>query len=91
MEKTQITDETCIIVSKTAGLMTGVLVGKVLEVVNMVEGDIKYAPSFGVVVDTEYLLGVGKNGGRVRLLLNIEKIITASDIVHLKKAAETSG
>jgi hypothetical protein len=44
-----------------------------------------------VDVDTEYLLGVGMTGGRVRLLLDIEKVITASDIIHLKKAAETSG
>lgn len=91
MEQTQITDETCIIVIKTARLMTGVLVDKVLEVVNVVEGDIEDAPSFGVVVDSEYLLGVGKTGGKVRLLLDIEKIITAADSIHLKKASETSG
>jgi purine-binding chemotaxis protein CheW len=91
MEQTQITDETCIIVIKTASLMMGVLVDKVSEVVNVVEGDIEDTPSFGADVNTDYLLGVGKTGGRVRLLLDIEKIITASDIIHLKKAAETSG
>ena len=91
MEQTQITDETCIIVIKTASLMMGVLVDKVSEVVNVVEGDIEDTPSFGADVNTDYLLGVGKTGGRVRLLLDIEKITTASDIIHLKKAAETSG
>ena len=50
----------------------------------MASGDIEDTPYFGVDVDTEYLLGVGKIGGRVRLLLDI---ITASDIIHLKKAA----
>jgi hypothetical protein len=39
-------------------------------------------------VYTEYLLGVGKTGGRIRLLLDIEKVITASDVIHLKKAAD---
>ncbi len=53
----------------------------------MASGDIEDTPYFGVDVDTEYLLGVGKIGGRVRLLLDIEKVITASDIIHLKKAA----
>jgi purine-binding chemotaxis protein CheW len=38
-------------------------------------------------VNTEYLLGVGKAGGRVRLLLDIEKVITASDVINMKKAA----
>ena len=91
MDQSQITDETCIIVIKTASLMMGVLVDKVSEVVNLASGDIEDTPSFGADVNTEYLLGVGKTGGRVRLLLDIEKIITASDIIHLKKAAETSG
>jgi purine-binding chemotaxis protein CheW len=87
MDQSQITDETCIIVIKTASLMMGVLVDKVSEVVNVASGDIEDTPSFGADVDTEYLLGVGKTGGRVRLLLDIEKIITASDIINLKKAA----
>ena len=87
MDQTQITDETCIIVIKTASLMMGILVDKVSEVVNVASGDIEDTPSFGADVDTEYLLGVSKTGGRVRLLLDIEKVITASDIIHLKKAA----
>jgi purine-binding chemotaxis protein CheW len=91
MDKSAITDETCIIVIKTASLMMGVLVDKVSEVVNVASGDIEDTPSFGADVNTDYLLGVGKIGGRVRLLLDIEKVITVSDIIHMKKAAETSG
>jgi hypothetical protein len=29
---------------------------------------------------------VGKAGGRVRLLLDIEKVITATDVINMKKA-----
>jgi purine-binding chemotaxis protein CheW len=86
MDQTQITDETCIIVIKTSTLMMGILVDKVSEVVNVASGDIEDTPSFGAEVDTEYLLGVGKTGGRVRLLLDIEKVITKSDIINMKKA-----
>ncbi|PKN53033.1 MAG: chemotaxis protein CheW [Deltaproteobacteria bacterium HGW-Deltaproteobacteria-13] len=86
MEQTVISDETCIIVIKTSSLMMGILVDKVSEVVNMVSEDIEDTPSFGADVNTEYLLGVGKTGGRVRLLLDIEKVINASDIINLKKA-----
>ena len=91
MDQTQITDETCIIVIKTASLMMGILVDKVSEVVNVASGDIEDTPSFGADINTDYLLGVGKTGGKVRLLLDIEKVITASDIIHMKKAAESSG
>jgi len=90
MDKTQITDETCIIVIKTTSLMMGILVDKVSEVVNVASGDIEDTPFFGADVNTEYLLGVGKTGGKVRLLLDIEKVITAADIIHMKKAAESS-
>ena len=88
MEETRVTDETCIIVIKTSSLMMGILVDKVSEVVNVASGDIEDTPSFGQDVNTEYLLGVGKTGGRIRLLLDIEKVITASDVIHLKKAAD---
>ena len=87
MNQTEITDETCMIVIKTSSLMMGILVDKVSEVVNVTSDDIEDTPSFGAEVNTEYLLGVGKTGGRIRLLLNIEKVITASDVINMRKAA----
>ena len=89
MDQTEITDETCIIVIKTASLMMGIMVDKVSEVVNVASGDVEDTPAFGGDVNPEYLLGVGKTGGRVRLLLDIEKVINASDIINMKKV--TSG
>ncbi|MBN1470370.1 MAG: purine-binding chemotaxis protein CheW [Syntrophaceae bacterium] len=87
MDQTRITDETCIIVIKTSNLMMGILVDKVSEVVDVASQDIEDTPSFGADVNPEYLLGVGKTGGRVWLLLDIEKVITATDVINLKKAA----
>ena len=89
MDQTEITDETCIIVIKTASLMMGIMVDKVSEVVNVASEDVEDTPAFGGDVNPEYLLGVGKIGGRVRLLLDIEKVINASDIINMKKV--TSG
>ena len=91
MDRTQITDETCIIVIKTSSLMMGILVDKVSEVIKMASQNIEDVPSFGTDVNPEYLLGIGKAGGRICLLLDIEKVITASDIINMKKAAEGSG
>ncbi|HON60134.1 MAG TPA: chemotaxis protein CheW [Smithella sp.] len=87
MDETQMTDETCIIVIKTSTLMMGILVDRVSEVVNVSSEDIEDTPSFGGDVNPEYLLGIGKTGGRVRLLLDIEKILSSADIINLKKAA----
>ncbi len=87
MGETQITDETCIIVIKTAGMMMGMLVDRVSEVVNIFSDDIENTPFFGADVNPDYLLGVSKTGGRVRLLLDIEKVLTTSDIINMKKTA----
>jgi purine-binding chemotaxis protein CheW len=84
MDETQMTNETCIIVIKTSSVMMGVLVDKVSEVVNVNSEDIEDTPSFGADVNPEYLLGLGKTGGKVCLLLDIEKVITATDIINMK-------
>jgi len=68
----------------------GILVDRVSEVIKMASEDIEDTPSFGTDVNPEYLLGMGKTGGRICLLLDIEKVITASDIINMKKAAEGS-
>ena len=88
MDQTEITDETCMIVIKTASLMMGILVDKVSEVVTIASGDIEDTPSFGADVNPEYLLGIGKTGGKIRMLLDIDKVINASDIINLKKATD---
>ena len=89
MSQTEITDETCMIVIKTSSMMMGILVDKVSEVVNVASDDIEDTPSFGAEVNTEYLLGVGKTGGRIRMLLDIEKVITATDVINMKKASDS--
>lgn len=72
-------EETCIIVVQVRGIQLGVVVDKVSEVLNIAEGDIEPTPSFGVEVNTEYLLGLAKSEGRVRLLLDIDRVLSASE------------
>lgn len=85
MDQSEIKDKTCIIVINTSSRMMGILVDKVSEVVYVASGDIEDTPSFGADVNPEYLLGVGKTGGRIRLLLDIEKVINSSAVINLKK------
>ena len=72
-------EETCIIVVQVHGIQLGVVVDKVSEVLNIAEGDLEPTPSFGVDVNTEYLLGLAKGDGRVRLLLDIDRVLTATE------------
>jgi purine-binding chemotaxis protein CheW len=87
MGDTTLTEESCIIVTQTVGVMMGVLVDKVSEVLNINGQDIEDTPSFGTAVDTAFLLGVGKTGDRVKLLLDIDRTVTGETLNDLKKAA----
>ncbi len=74
------TDETCIIVVDVAGVEMGIMVDKVSEVLNIAEKDIEDAPSFGVNVNTDFIRGMGKAAGKVRILLDITKVLSRAEL-----------
>jgi purine-binding chemotaxis protein CheW len=76
--------DSCIIVVQMKGVQTGIVVDRVSEVVAIAEGDIEDAPSFGAGIRTEFLLGIGKAGGRVKLLLDIDKVLATSELEALE-------
>ncbi len=79
-------EDSCIIVVQMRGIQTGIVVDRVSEVVAITEADIEDAPSFGAGIRTEFLLGIGKTGGRVRLLLDIDRVLASSEIAALEAA-----
>jgi len=90
MEEREETAETCIIVVETSGLEIGVIVDKVSEVLDISAAEIEDVPSFGTEVSTEYLLGIGNTNGRVRLLLDIDRILTVKEAVELHNVAASA-
>lgn len=89
MPSAEATEETCIIVVDDGQMEIGILVDKVSEVLNIASEDIEDAPSFGVNVDTNYILGMGKASGKVTILLDISKVLTAQE-TGAANAAENS-
>jgi len=87
METVEYTDETCIIVVQTQGLQTGLIVDKVSEVLDIAGDDIEDAPSFGDEVRTDFILGIGKSADRVKLLLDIDKVLTDRELGDLRSVA----
>lgn len=73
----------CIIVVYARGVELGVLVDRVSEVVNVADGDIEDAPQFGMELDTEFLLGIAKSEGKVKLLLDIDRVLNQRDALGL--------
>ncbi|HOY62346.1 MAG TPA: chemotaxis protein CheW [bacterium] len=88
MSKQDDTDETCIIVVDLEEMQMGVVVDHVSEVLDIKEGDIEETPSFGVQINTEFILGIGKAKDKVIILLDIKKVLTDSEIVKLSEAVK---
>jgi len=84
-------ERTCIIVLEIttidSHLQIGAVVDSVSEVLNIREDDIEATPAFGVRLNTDYILGMAKAGGSVKILLDIDKVLTESELILLDKTA----
>jgi purine-binding chemotaxis protein CheW len=83
MDTIEQTNETCIIVVRTEGIHMGIIVDKVSEVLDIAAEDIEDAPSFGADVNTDYILGIGKSDGKVKLLLAIERVLSTQEVIDI--------
>ena len=88
METAEQTEETCIIVVEISqgghSISTGIVVDRVSEVLDIAGGDIEDPPNFGNTVDTEFILGMGKIGDSVKILLDIDKVLAGADITGIE-------
>ena len=80
------TEETCIIVVRAQGVIMGIVVDKVSEVLDIAPDDIDVL-SFGAAVNTDYLLGIGKAGSKVTVLLDIDQVLSTNEVLELRATA----
>jgi len=75
------TERTCIIVVDVslsgAKVMMGIVVDSVSEVLNIAGADIDDAPDFGGRTKTDYILGLAKVKGTVKILLDLDRVLGA--------------
>jgi purine-binding chemotaxis protein CheW len=97
METREDTDRTCIVVVQVSGAIgtvtMGLLVDEVSEVLNVGQEQIEAPPSFGAGVDTDFILGMGKVGQKVLMLLDADKVLSNEELVLAaqSRAAEGKG
>jgi purine-binding chemotaxis protein CheW len=75
--------ETCIVVVQLRNVQVGLLVDQVSEVIDIAESDVENAPEFGSDLDTDFILGIAKSNGRVKLLLNIDHVLSLHETKEL--------
>ncbi|MCF8070042.1 MAG: chemotaxis protein CheW [Desulfobacterales bacterium] len=80
-------DRTCIIVveieSNSGILLIGTVVDSVSEVVSINREDIEETPAFGVNLDTNYILGMAKIDDGVKILLDIDQVLSPREVSML--------
>jgi purine-binding chemotaxis protein CheW len=89
MEPMEYTDRTCIIVveinAQDSTIQIGTIVDTVSEVLNIKAEDIEDTPTFGTKLNTEYILGMAKVEGGVKILLNIDEVLSQEEIETFEK------
>ncbi len=91
MQPAERSDQTCIIVVEIRHsgrkLFTGIIVDRVSEVLDIPSEKIEDPPAFGAAVDTDFILGMGKIGDSVKILLDIDKVLGDEEKDALAQAA----
>ncbi len=84
MPSIDVTEQTCIIVceiqSGGRSFSTGTIVDNVEEVLDIAGEDIEEASQSGSTVNTSFILGMGKIGDSVKILLDIDKILAGDNL-----------
>jgi purine-binding chemotaxis protein CheW len=87
MESITDNSETCIIVVNVCILQKdvqmGILVDTVSEVLDILEKDIEPPPQFGSQTNTDFILGMAKAKGDVKLLLDINRVLSGDELKEL--------
>jgi len=93
IESVEDTERTCIIVvelqTEKGKVNMGVIVDEVAEVMDFNADSIDAAPEFGTALNTAFILGIGIVKGSVKILLDLDKVLTAQEMSHVETIAQT--
>jgi purine-binding chemotaxis protein CheW len=91
MEIIEYTERTCIIVveidSESSTVLIGIVVDAVSEVLSIKKEEIEDTPTFGTKLNTEYILGMAKMEGGVKILLNIDQVLSTEEMSVIKEVS----
>lgn len=79
MPDADVTERTCIIVVETNGcsnlVQTGAVVDSVCEVLTIKPSEIEDPSGFGTGIRSDYILGIAKTEGKIKILLDIGSVL----------------
>jgi len=90
MEEAEVSRKTCIIVvqvsKEESSITMGIVVDEVSEVLEISADQIEPAPAFGTQVETSFVLGIAKTEDAVKILLDIDRIMTEGEMANLARS-----
>jgi purine-binding chemotaxis protein CheW len=78
---------TVVIILNVAHRTIGVVVDSVSDVMTLAMDQLRDAPEFGAAFDTTYILGLGVMNERMIILVDIEKLMTSTDMELIEAVA----
>ena len=85
LPESPVTKRTCIVIAEVEldgePTVMGIVVDAVSQVLELSSADIEPPPAFGTSVKVDYLLGLGKFGDRFVLLLDIDRVLSAAELL----------
>ena len=84
-------ERTCIIVVEIDGpegtVQVGVVVDAVSEVLNIKAEEIEATPAFGTRFNTDFILGMAKMNGGIKILLDINRVLSSGETALVAETA----
>ena len=71
---------TVVIILNLSGRVVGMVVDGVSDVIGLDAEQVRPTPEFGSVLNTEYIMGLGTVDERMLILLDIEKLMSSTDM-----------
>ncbi|MCM2130381.1 chemotaxis protein CheW [Larsenimonas rhizosphaerae] len=79
--------QTVVIVLNIADRVVGVVVDGVSDVLTLSPEQIRDAPDFGTALSSEYIMGLGSIEERMLILMDIEKMMSSSEMALMDEVA----
>ena len=92
LQGSQTSKLTCIVITEVSDqgekLTLGVMADSVSQVLDFSENEIETPPPFGTRVRIEFLLGMGRMGKKFCLILDIDKVLSADELLAVTDSTQ---
>ncbi len=88
LEKVEYSAFTITMILNVGGIVVGMVVDQVSDVIALAPGQIKAAPDFSASFDTEYIVGLANVGERMLIVVDIDQLMNSGELGLLTRQHE---